>query len=78
MLLIHKSGAGQLAARFLARANFVECEGVRDAVIAQNLLRVFASADISQVRSLRIGASADAACWFDAGDWWLSCAALET
>src|SRR5947208_7085512 len=72
MLMITRPDQGVIwPAKFLSRAQFIGCAGLKDADAGRRLAEAFAKGWES-VQSLRRGDSPDETCWFAGDGWWLS------
>lgn len=59
-------------ARFITRARFIPCQGRQDDAAGRELADRFHRGGLKAVRSLRLGGSLDASCWYAGDGWWLS------
>jgi protein-L-isoaspartate(D-aspartate) O-methyltransferase len=74
MLLLKRPDHGPIwSAKFVSRASFVGCVGLRDAETSDRLKEAF-SKGLDQVRSFRMDDNKDDTCWFAGDGWWLSTA----
>jgi len=79
MLLVKRPAVGTAwPARFVARATFIQCEGIpHDEKLDRLLAVAFASPNVEAVRSLRLAGEPDETCWIAGDGWWLSTAASD-
>ena len=77
MLLVRRTSADRLDARFVCSTMFTPCIGARDEETAQKLSEAFSRGGIGSVRSLHFDESQDATCWFAGRGWWLSTSGVD-
>jgi len=71
ILLLTRRGHA-FAARFLCKCGFIDCEGLRDKVIAKRLAEVFRAGGEDSVRSFTRRPPSGATVWFAGNGWYLS------
>ena len=74
MLLITRTPADKLDARFLMPVMFIPCLGARDEETGRKLAEAFSRGDMKNVRSLHRNTPPDSTCWCAGNGWWLSTA----
>ena len=75
MLLITRPDYGSTwPAKFVSRAGFIGCVGLRDEESGRRLAEAFSKEGWDRVRSLRFDEAPDESCWFAGDGWWLSMA----
>ncbi len=79
MLLVTRRDTGSVFhAQFVSQAGFIPCLGAQDEALLPGLKAAFMRPDWKDVRALLVESGRpDSTCWFAAGNWWLSKAALH-
>jgi protein-L-isoaspartate(D-aspartate) O-methyltransferase len=75
MLLIERGDGDVWPARFLFQAQFVGCDGARDAMEDRRLAEAFRNRSWHKVKSLHRDDRPGESCWLAGQGWWLSTAA---